>query len=324
METVKALICGVGSIGSLIAAAALRTSWVDVVAAVDVDERKIGQDLGNILGCGRLGITVEGNLAEALSSSRPDIVLHATSSFLDQISDQVIKSINFGVDFLSTCETLVYPYYRYPRLADKINRLAVNRGVSVVGGGVNPGFLLDLLPGILSSLCLNIRRIHAVRLVDSSRRREAFRKKIGVGLSLKEYEEMREKNLLTGHVGYAESTLLLADMLGIKLEEVRECQRPLIKSGRVIGLEGVGLGYLKRREIIRVMFKAMEGGKEYDEIVIEGEPNIIWRSEGVQGELATAALIINLIPRVLEAEPGIQLVSRLKPPSHRFMAISPG
>ena len=330
MESVRVLLYGVGAIGSLTARAALERGWIEVVGAIDAHPDKVGRDLGEIIGLKEhMGVRVEGNAAEALRRSRPDVVLHATGSFLNVVEPQLMQAIVHGANVISTCETLAYPFYRYPEAAARIDLAARRAGVTVVGAGVNPGFLLDLLPSVLTSVCLKVDRLRAVRVIDAGRRRETFRKKIGLGLPPEEFERLLRDGALTAHVGYAESVHLIADVLGVKLSRVEEGQRPIIseeeikvgetriRPGSVRGVEGYGAGYVGDHELIKITFTACAGVKEeYEEIVVEGEPEVRWRSSGTHGDQATAAIIVNIIPRVLEAEPGITLVTRLRPPSH--------
>jgi len=125
METIKAILYGVGAIGSLIARALLEKKGLEIVGAVDIAEDKVGKDLGEVLGLGeKLGAKVYKNAEELFLDVKADIAVHATSSFLKQVYPQIASLIKHGVDVISTCEELAYPYYSNPKIAGEIDKLA--------------------------------------------------------------------------------------------------------------------------------------------------------------------------------------------------------
>ncbi len=330
MKNVRFAVYGVGPIGSLIARYGLERDWMELVGAYDIDPAKIGKDIGDVIGLSeKIGVVIEKPSRDVLKSVKPDIVLHATGSFLDRVYEQILDIVKAGSDVISTCETLSYPYYRYPELASKLNLEAKKNNSTILGVGINPGFLLDLLPAILTTSCIKVEKVIARRIIDASKRRESFRKKIGLGLDIDTFNQEIEKGKLTAHVGYAESVCLISDALKLRLDRVYERQEAVIadkeikkenlviQSGKVRGVRGYGAGLIGEKEIVRVEFFAVAGiEEELEEIIIEGTPRIIWRSiGGTPGDVATAAVVLNYVPIVLDSEPGLTTVTRLKAPS---------
>ena len=329
MDNVRVAIYGVGAIGTNIAKFVLRKRGIEIVAAVDISPEKVGKDLGEILGLEeKLGVVVSSDASEVLSKSKPDVTLHATGSFLDKVYPQIVEIVEAGSNVISTCETLAYPYYRYPEFSEKLDKLAKERGVTVLGSGVNPGFICDTLVATLTGVCETVEEIRAVRSLDAAKRRYPFQKKIGLGLSPEEFKRKLNAGEITAHVGYAESIMLVAKALGWRIDKVEEIQEPVIaekdletqyfkvKPGEVAGVRGFGIGYMDGREVIRVELVAAVGAEDYEEIIIEGNPNLHWRNSlGIPGDIATVAMIVNMVPRVLKARPGLLTMIDLPPPS---------
>lgn len=337
MNNVRFAVYGVGPIGSLIVRHGLERSWMELVGAFDIDPLKVGRDVGEVIGLSeKIGVIVEKPSIGVLRTVEADIILHATGSFLDKVYEQILDSVKANSDVISTCETLSYPYYRYPELAEELDKEAKKNNSTILGVGINPGFLLDLLPAVLSTPCIKIEKITARRIIDASKRRESFKRKIGLGLDPEVFSEEVKKGRLTAHVGYAESVHLLADALNLKLESVYEKQEAIvadeeiemddlsIQSGKVRGISGYGIGLVEGKEIIRVEFiAAADVREEFEEVIIEGTPRIVWRSVGgTPGDIATAAVVLNYVPIVLGSEPGLTIVTRLRPPSYRSSYIT--
>ncbi len=316
-------VYGFGSIGRLIARVALERGF-SLVGVVDIDPRIVGRDAGEVLGLEeKLGVSVSRDVS---SLRRSDVVFHATGSYLDRVYRQVLDVVDIGSDVISTCETLAYPYYRYPVLARLLDERARLRNVAILGTGINPGFLLDTLLVTLSSSIPVVKSIRAVRSLDAAKRREPFRKKIGVGESPEVVEAKLRSGELTGHVGYAESVLLVADASGLNLERVVEDQHPVVaeddvesndvkvRKGYNKGIIGYGSGYVGGREVIRVEFKAYVGAPEYEEVAIEGLNHIItWRSSGTLGDSGTAAVVVSLAEKIKGYGPGLLTMADLLP-----------
>ena len=319
MEKLRLVLYGVGAIGSRIAEFLLEKEGVEIVGAIDVAKEKIGKDLGDVLALGRqLGVLVSDDTDAVLSKVKADIVVHTTTSFLKQAYPQIAKAIEHGVNLVSTCEELSYPYTKEPELAKKLDELAKKHGVTVLGTGINPGFLMDTLIIALTGICQKVETIKVTRVVNAAKRRATFQKKIGVGLTVEDFNEKMKKKVITGHVGLEESISMIASALGWKLDKIEVDTQPVeAKSGQVAGLKQLGRGIRKGRDVITLDLQAYVGAdEEYDSIIIEGVPGIHAKiSPGIHGDLATVAMVVNSIPKVINAEPGLVTMKDLPVPS---------
>jgi len=328
---VRVILFGVGAIGSLIAKFVLEKKGLEVVGAVDVAKDKAGKDLGEVLEVGKpLGVTVTDDPDALFSKVKADIVIHATTSYLKDVYPQIAKCVKAGINVVSTCEELSYPYYKHPELANEIDELAKKHGVTVLGAGINPGYLMDTLPITLTGPCQEVKTIKVTRMMDSSKRRIPYQKKIGTGLSPEEFKRMIEEKRITGHVGLIESIAMIADALGWELEEIQELppepviaeeeivtSHTTVKTGQVAGLKSVAHGIKEAKNVITLEFVSHAALKEeYDAVSIEGVPNIYEKIEGgVHGDIGTVATIINAIPKVINANPGLVTMKDLPLPS---------
>jgi 4-hydroxy-tetrahydrodipicolinate reductase len=320
-------VYGFGAIGKLVTRLLIERGH-DIVGVVDIDERIIGRDVGEILGIGRIGVEVSKGVGVLETA---DVVIHATGSYLDKVYPQIASVIEMGVNVVSTCETLAYPYYRYPVLARRLDELARTYGVVVIGTGINPGFIFDTLVVLLASSTPNVTWIKAVRSLDAAKRREPFRRKIGVGVKPDVVREMLSRGEITGHVGYAESVYLIAQAGDLNLTRVEEYQEPVIaeesvesagirvERGLNKGIVGRGVGYVGDKEVIRLELYAYVGAPEYDYIAIKSrEYTVEWKSTGTPGDLGTASIVVNTAEKILQLPPGLRLVTELLPLKIRF------
>jgi len=331
MGKVRVVLYGVGAVGSSIAKFLLDKEGVEIVGAIDIAEEKVGKDLGEVLGVGRrLGIAVSNDPDAVLSRVKADIMVHATASFLKQVYPQIAKALEHGVNVVSTCEELAYPYTTEPELARKLDKLAKENGVTVLGTGINPGFLMDTLVITLTSVCQKVERIKVTRMMNAATRRVPFQKKIGAGLLIKEFRNRIETRIITGHVGLEQSMSMIADALGWKLDRIEvDPVEPVVakarvkgeaiqvEPGQVAGLRQRARGMKEGKEVITLDFQAYMGAEEeYDSITIEGVPSIHMKiAPCVHGDLGTVAMIVNSIPKVVNAQPGLVTMKDLPIPS---------
>ena len=331
MEKVRVVLYGVGAVGSSIARFLLEKDGVEIVGAIDVAEDKVGKDLGEVLGVGkRLGIAVSNDPDAVFSKVKADVVVHATASFLKQVHPQIAKALEHGANLVSTCEELAYPYATEPELARKLDELAKEKGVTVLGTGINPGFLMDTLVITLTSVCQKVERIKVTRIINAATRRVPFQKKIGAGLPINEFRNRIERKIITGHVGLEQSISMIADALGWKLDGIEidpvelvvaktrvESEAIQVEPGQVAGLKQRARGVKEGKEVITLDFQAYMGAEEeYDSITIEGAPSIHMKiAPCVHGDLGTVAMITNSIPKVINAQPGLVIMKDLPIPS---------
>ncbi|MBS7612028.1 dihydrodipicolinate reductase [Candidatus Bathyarchaeota archaeon] len=325
---VKVLQYGVGSIGSKITKALASKPWIEIVGAVDSDEAKIGKDLGVVAGLGKkIDVKICGSLNEALKYVKADVVLHTTSSWLSVVEPQILEIVENRLSVISTCEELAYPWRKNPETAKRIDETARKNGVVVLGTGVNPGFVLDTMILTLTSVCISIDRIEAWRIVDASKRRLPLQRKIGSGMSLEEFKSAVQKGRM-GHIGLRESFDMIADSLGWKFDHVEENLEPVIastpieteffkiKPGQVTGVSQNVRGTIGNVEKLKLNLQMyLNAENPRDTVKIEGVPSLEFEvKNGIPGDDATVAIVINMIPRVLNAEPGLRTMKDLKLP----------
>lgn len=317
IEKIKAVQFGCGLVGCSIAKLASTKPNIDIVGAIDLVN--VGRDLGEVAGFSQKpGVLISNEADSVLNKVKPDIVLHATSSVLRDVYSQLETVVKAGVNLVSTCEELSYPYEKQPALAEKLDKLAKEHKVTVLGTGVNPGFLMDAWPLCMTAVCQDVRQIRVVRIQDASPRRAPFQKKIGVGKTIEEFNTLVEAGTMR-HVGLAESVAMIAAGLGWELDDITETIEPIlakaevrsnfatVKAGQVAGVRQVGFGLRDGKELITLDFQAYIGAREsYDAVHIAGIPNMeVVIKGGTHGDIATAAMVVNSIPRVIEALPGL-------------------
>jgi 2,4-diaminopentanoate dehydrogenase len=320
---------GLGAIGSAIARLTTAQRGLEVVGGIDRDPAKVGRDLGDVIGLERqLGLAVSDNATELMLRTDPDVVIHATTSLFHQVYSQILDCVAARANVISTCEELVYPYAKAAAASDELNRHAILSGVTVLGAGVNPGFVMDLLPLLLTAPCMDIKRISVSRLIDATERRASILQRIGAGLTLDQFRDHVAQGKVR-HVGLSESIHMIADGMGWQLYSVTETIDPIIAvdwvrtphemiaPGQVAGIRQRARGWMHGRDVLALSWEQAVGVRATeDTIKIEGTPPIdLIIQGGLHGEHAAAALILHAIPRLLAAPPGLTTVLSL-PPIH--------
>ena len=315
----RAVQYGCGPIGCSVARLAAQRADIELVGAIDIDPDKVGRDLGEVIGLDRpLGITVSDDAAAVLAQARPDVVFLTTGSALKKVLGQLTEIVKAGANVVSTAEELAFPWRKEPELSAEIDRLAREHGVTVLATGVNPGFLMDTWPLAMTAVCQEVRQIRVSRIQDACPRRLPFQKKIGAGCTLEEFQSLVDAGTLR-HVGLAESIAMIAAGLGWELDEITDEIEPIIaetevkspyltvKPGQAAGVKQTGHGIKNGQEVITLDFQAYCGAREsYDAVYITGTPNmeVVIRG-GTHGDIATAAMVLNSVCRVVAAPPGL-------------------
>lgn len=321
----RVLQYGLGAIGLACARAVTRSPGLTLSGAVDVDPAKAGRLLGSLLGraAGRrvpAGLRVAASLHEALARRKADVVIHTTTSTLASVYGQLAGCAEAGLHVVSSTEELSFPRAVAPRLASRLHALARRHGVTILGAGVNPGFVMDLIPAAAAGASLNVRRIDVVRVLDAGRRRKPFQAKVCVGQTASRAREALSSG--GGHVGLQLSAHLLARGCGLPFDSMKATGRPVIARrrmqsglgpippGRVAGLSQEVRCTLKGRTVITLkMLMAVGAADPRDEAVIHGDPPLHLRFQGgLFGDTATVATLINALPGVVEGPAGLHTV----------------
>ncbi len=326
-KKIRVIVYGLGPIGIATARLALTKSSLEVVGAVDIAKDMVGRDLGDVLKLDqKLGIAVTDNAKALFSSCRADLVIHTAGSRLKNIAPQIEEILAGRLNVVSSAEELLFSVPEKKEASDKLHRLALQQGVSILGTGVNPGFVMDALPAYLTSVCQEVKSVRVERVVDAATRRYPLQKKIGAGMSPEVFQAKIEEKAM-GHVGLVESVYLLASACGFTLDEVRETVEPVfapkpaktdyfdLKTGDIAGIKNVAWGLKSGDTLVSLDLRMYIGASNpHDAVFIDGNPPISMRIEGgVAGDQATAAILVNSIPLVVAARPGLLTVRDIPP-----------
>jgi 2,4-diaminopentanoate dehydrogenase len=319
---IPVLCYGLGPIGLAIAAVLCDRAGVTVTGAVDIDPAKAGADLSALLDRPAPIVTVA---SQPGHSGGGGVAVHATGSRLAAVQPQLADLLERGWNVLSTCEELVYPEAADPAIAERLQALALRHGRTVLGAGINPGFLLDGLVLVLSGACTAVRGVQVRRVVDTNARRIPLQQKAGVGLASAEFRARAEAGRI-GHVGLRQSALMVAARLGWQVHDYTEQIEPVIaeapvRTGLGIIPAGAVIGQRQRaavlsdgRQVLRYDLQMSAGAPATDSIEIDGDPPIHQQIPGgINGDIGTAAVIANLVPVVAAARPGLLTMADILP-----------
>lgn len=320
-KPIRVIQWGVGAMGSGITRLLLTKPGVEIVGAISHQE---GQDLGEAANVGRrLGVTIRQDPDAVLGSVEADVLLLSTFSFTKKVFPQIMKAVERKLNVITTAEEMLYPHVVHPDLAREIDQAARAHGVSVLGTGINPGFVLDTLLLFLTAPCHDVQRVWAKRVNDLAPFGVNVMREQGVGITPAQFEQGLADGTVVGHVGFQESITMIADVLGWQLDEIREERYPVVSAvvrqtpfirvepGQTAGSVQIGHGMKDGVAVITLehpqqVCPEAEGGSTGDYVRIEGTPSINLQIEPeIAGGLGTIAMLVNLIPQVLAAKAGL-------------------
>jgi len=325
---IKVAQFGLGPIGLEALKLAASKPWADIVGGVDIAPEKIGRDLAELTGLPALaGRKVYPDIEALLAAARPDVVLHTSVSKFAAAAAQIEPIVQHGISVVSSSEELLCPAFRDAHLAARLDSLCQRHNARVLGTGVNPGFVMDVLPVVMTGVSRSVSRVSAQRVVNATTRRGPLQRKIGSGWTPAEFER-RFAEGSAGHAGLKDSVALIAHCLGWKLDNITETGRAMVadhdittphvqvKKGQCCGLHQVGVATMNGRSVIELDLKMyLDAPDPHDAIQIEGEPPLRVRIEGgVAGDHATVAAVVNAVPRVLAARPGLRVMTDIAAP----------
>jgi len=333
-QHIRVLQWGLGAMGSGMARLLLEKSGLTIVAAVDGRPDYVGKDLGTILGVGReLGVTVTNKPEDVLKKEDVDIAVLATTSWTKEQMPTLRQVISAGINCVTIAEEMSEPGAQNPELAKEIDDLAKKNGVSVLGTGVNPGFVLDLLVVTLTGGCHSVERIEASRVNDLSPYGPTVMKTQGVGITPEAFKAGVADGTIVGHVGFPESIHMISEALGLGVNRIEQSREPIISKvyretphvkvepGMVAGCAHIGIGYRGDKEVIRLVHPQqihphLENQDTGDYINIYGKPEIHMAIKPeVSGGIATMGIAVNMIPHVVAATPGLKRMIDLPAPA---------
>jgi len=312
---------GIGALGQQVLQYLTDREGVSVVGVVDVNPELIGKDISEIVKTKKSGVMVYKSIDEAIEKAeqKPEVAVITTVSSIKKMVSQIEDAANAGLNIVTTCEELIYPWKQHPAEAKAIDDICKKNRVACLGTGVNPGFLMDYLPAVFTSINQRVDSVTVERVQDASVRRVPFQQKIGAGLTHEEFETKKRDGSLR-HVGLPESVDLIAAAMGWKLDENRETLEPVIaktkitngykpiEKGMPAGVKQVGSGIINGEEVIKLLFRAAVGEeKSYDKIIIKGLPNVSTEIDGgINGDVATCAITVNGVRSIINTTPGLK------------------
>jgi 4-hydroxy-tetrahydrodipicolinate reductase len=312
----------------------LEAPGLELTGAYARRRERAGTDLGRAIGLGRdLGIAIDADLGAVVKRTRPHVALQATCSRLEQAWPEIAVLLREGVSVVSIAEEMAYPACRSPAIAAEMAELACAGGAAVVGTGVNPGFVLDLLVVALTGVCSSIEAIRATRINDLSPYGPTVLEAQGVGMTPDAFEAGLAAGRVTGHFGFPESMSMIASALGCTIERIEQRVEPIISEvrreipsitvepGQVAGTTHTAVGYRNGAPFITLVHPQqvrpeIAGVETGDRIEIIGRPSLcLSGSPEIPGGAATTAIAVNTIPRILAASPGLYAMTELPVPA---------
>lgn len=333
-DPIPVVVLGCGQMGSGIARLALTKQGLALVGVYGKRKERAGMDVGQAIGLNRqLGVSLSADLTAMLEQTRPRIAIQATCSRLPEAWEEIITLVRHGVHVISIAEEMAYPEASAPQVARELRRLAIKHAVAILGTGINPGFVLDLLVITLTGVCADIQSITAKRVNDLSPYGPSVLRAQGVGLSPESFAKGIADGNVVGHFGFAQSIYMIATSLGWKIDSIRETRTPIVSQvqretpfvtvepGQVAGCLHTAVAYRQNTPVITLIHPQqihpnLEGVETGDTIEIVGTPHI--RFSGcpeIPGGQGTTALAVNMIPRVLAAAPGLHTMADLPVPA---------
>ncbi|NLD51713.1 MAG: NADP-binding protein [Clostridiales bacterium] len=326
MRKVRVAVWGFGAMGSGMARVLLQRKGVELAGVCDQDPGKAGRSVYDLLGLERAGredVVVSADIDQVLALQPLDICLIATNSFVKEVFPKIIRVVERGINVLTIAEEMAWPWVKEPELARQMDEQAREKGVSVLGTGINPGLMMDLLAVFLSGCMTEVSHVRCERVNSLSPFGKAVMVDQGIGMTPEAFAEGVQNGTLAGHVGFVESAGMIASALGLPVDRFQQQMLPILTrvdrrsahgfaaAGQVAGVNMTAQAHAGDQELIHLIHPQqiephLADVETGDYVTLTGTPpvNMAIQPE-VDGGVGTIAMACNMLPFVVAARPGL-------------------
>lgn len=326
MKNVKVILWGLGAMGGGIGKMITKKKGIDIVGAIDIGA-KVGKSLYDVvpgIERGDREDVIVGSAEDVIQPGSADIVVICTDSFTSKVYDKLVFAMERGINVITSAEEMAFPQAQEPELAVKLDEIAKKNGVTVLGTGINPGLIMDLLVILWTGACETVDHIVSRRVNSLSPFGPAVMEEQGIGMEVEEFNRKKAEGTMAGHVGFAESVGMITKALGWKLDKFEQDMEPIVtdvdrkspygfaKAGQVAGVAMKGWGYVDGEMKIEMdhpqqIEPEQVGVHTGDYVEIKGIPPVnMVNTPEIEGGIGTMAMILNTIPHVINARPGLK------------------
>lgn len=334
-ENLKVAIWGFGAMGSGMAKMILKKQGFEIVGVCDLNPNYLNKSMFTILNMENpynYDVIIKSNIDEVVQTKSCDIVLLATDSYTSKAFPKIIQLLEKQVNVISTAEEMAYPAAGESLLAKKMDEVAKANNVTVLGTGINPGMMMDLLVVAMTGVMEELNHIEVSRINSLSPFGKTVMEEQGVGLSLHEFNEKMNQGKMAGHVGFLESVHMIAKGIGQEIQSFEQGMEPIVtdidrKSPYGFAAKGnvAGVGMsakAKTNKNINIIMNhpqqiepELAGVNTGDYITIKGTPEVnLSITPEIDGGIGTIAICVNMIPHVINAKSGLKTMLDLPVP----------
>jgi len=327
---VRVTVAGTGTVGRDFTRLCAATPDIEIVAACSRNPAHAGEPLAELAGVTAELPLVSARLEDVLATPS-DVLVVATASHLGDVREEIRAGIAAGRNVLTSSEEAAFPWAFDADVAEELDALSREAGVTVLGTGVNPGLTYDALVLTVAGACWDVQELTVERVVDISGYSEAILRRSGVGVTPDVFTRRCETGDITGHIGFPQSMNIVADAMGQTIERIDRQIEPLLAGER---LEASGMvvepdetaGFVQHYVAVAngepwftahlVAHVDMEHAElsTRDVIAISGSVSVRMVVEpSFNSQTTVAAMLANSLDRVVAAPPGWLTVAGLPP-----------
>ena len=336
--TYRVVQWGTGNVGHLALKAIVNHPDLELAGLVVHSKDKVGRDAGDLAGIGTTGVLATDDV-DALLASKPDVVSYMATGDLrpTEAVDDMCRCLEAGVNVVSTSVVpLVHPPSADKGSVAKLQAACEKGGASFFTSGIDPGFANDILPLTLLSACERVDSVRIMEILNYStyNQPEVLFETMGFAQPVDAQPLLVLPGVLS--LAWGGTVNLLADGLGVELDEIRETHERVpapetftvdagtVEKGTTAGLRFEVQGIVNGRPAIVVEHVTrlrndiapdwpQPTGLGCYRIIVEGSPSMTCDlqlvgedgDENTAGLVATAMRVLNAVPAVCAAPPGV-------------------
>jgi hypothetical protein len=331
MKKYRVIIWGLGNVGRIAVRMCMEKESLELVGVIDIAPDKVGKDAGEVFGFGKTGVIVSDNMEKVFAMDADVIMCYLPclmkKGSLKPSADNIVKALKAKKNVITTIP-ISYSKQSDPEVTKMLDDAAKENGVTFLQIGLMPGLYSSYFPIVLCAAMARVDRVIMECGEDDQGNTSDWVRFFGYGLKPEEIDAEAIRRGISTY--YGDGVWEVGDRLGFKLTKVHctdevfttsiplKTVRGAIPAGTICGHKFIWHGMVGDEEKVTLIYThnvcndQIEAPKITERIRLEGAPSVV--DAEIKGLMppydesfeTSVAPTIHIIPRVVEAEPGLK------------------